>query len=85
MKAAGKFKGVKGVIFGEMIDCCFAKGQSGRLEDVILDVLQDDTFPILMGCPIGHGPEMWTLPLGVDATLNADTQTLKVKHNGVTG
>jgi len=85
LKAAGKFKGVKGVIFGEMINCHFAKGQSGRLQDVLFDVLKDEAFPVLMDCPIGHGHEMWTLPLGVDATLDADSKTLGVKHNGVKG
>ncbi len=83
LKKAGKFKGVKGVVFGEMINCHPPKGESGKIDDVILDVLKDEKFPILMNCPIGHGNEMWTLPLGINATLDTRTRSLVLKKSGV--
>ncbi len=83
LKQAGKFKGVKGVVFGEMINCHSRKGEPGKIDDVILDVLGDEKFPILINCPIGHGNEMWTLPLGVNATLDTGTRSLHLKKSGV--
>ena len=34
--------------------------------------------PVLYGLPIGHGAEMVTIPLGVQATLDADARTLTI-------
>ncbi len=78
LREAGKFKGVKGVIVGEMIDCRFNKGQKGSLDDVFRDHLAGLNIPAIMNCPIGHGPEIWTLPLGRKARLDADKRTLEV-------
>ena len=36
-----------------------------------------------MNCPIGHGNEMWTLPLGINATLDTRTRSLDLKKSGV--
>jgi muramoyltetrapeptide carboxypeptidase len=83
LKAAGKFRGVKGIVFGEMINCRFADGQKGRLEDLFRDIVPNRTIPVLTDCPVGHGNEMWTLPLGVEATLDTDSKSLRLKTNGV--
>jgi muramoyltetrapeptide carboxypeptidase len=83
LKAAGKFRGVKGIVFGEMINCRFADGQKGRLEDLFRDIVPNRSIPVLTDCPVGHGNEMWTLPLGVEATLNTDSKSLRLKTNGV--
>ena len=83
LKAAGKFRGVKGIVFGEMTNCRFAEGQKGRLEDLFREILPKSSIPILTHCPVGHGNEMWTLPLGVEATLDTETKSLKLKTRGV--
>jgi len=83
LKAAGKFRGVKGIVFGEMINCRFAEGQKGRLEDLFRDIVPNRTIPVLTDFPVGHGSEMWTLPLGVEATLDTATRSLRLKTNGV--
>lgn len=83
LKAAGKFRGVKGIVFGEMINCRFGDGQKGKLEDLFRDIVPNRSIPVLTNCPVGHGNEMWTLPLGVEATLDTDTKSLRLKTNGV--
>ena len=83
LKAAGKFRGVKGIVFGEMINCRFMDGQKGRLEDLFRDIVPNRTIPVLTDCPVGHGNEMWTLPLGVEATLDTDSKSLRLKTCGV--
>ena len=84
LKTAGKFRGVKGIVFGEMVNCRFDEGQKGRLDDLIRDMLLKRSIPVLTHCPVGHGNEMWTLPLGVEATLDTDSKSLRLKNNGVT-
>lgn len=79
LKTAGKFKRVKGVIVGEMINCGFPKGEKGKLDDVIASALKDTPVPILTHCPAGHGSEMWTLPWGVEATLDTESRSLELK------
>jgi muramoyltetrapeptide carboxypeptidase len=84
LKAAGKFRGVKGIVFGEMINCRFGDEQKGKLEDLFRDIVPNRNIPVLTDCPVGHGNEMWTLPLGVEATLDTNTKSLRLKTNGVT-
>lgn len=83
LKVAGKFREVKGIVFGEMINCRFGDGQKGRLEDLFRNIVPDRAIPVLIGCPVGHGSEMWTLPLGIEATLNTGSKSLRLKINGV--
>ncbi|MEK9629240.1 MAG: LD-carboxypeptidase [Nitrospinota bacterium] len=83
LKAAGKFKGVRGVIFGEMIGCKPQKPGDGKLEDILADLFPDPQIPILTHCPVGHGKEIWTLPFETQATLDASEKSLELKNCGV--
>ncbi len=42
-------------------------------------------MPILYGLPLGHGATLATLPLGVEATLDADARTLTIDQPAVVG
>jgi muramoyltetrapeptide carboxypeptidase len=70
LKQAGKFDGVRGVVFGEMLNCFQNATQGYTLEDVVMDVLSETAFPILYGFPTGHtsGPNA-IVPFGVSARL----------------
>jgi muramoyltetrapeptide carboxypeptidase len=76
---AGKFKGVAGVIFGEMLDCAQPGGQNYTLQQVIERVLGDTNVPIVYGLKSGHvsGGNI-TLPLGVQTRLIADVSGLQL-------
>ncbi len=70
LKLAGKFEGVRGVLFGEMLDCYQPSGQDYTLQHVIRRVLSDLQIPIAFGFPSGHvrgGNRV--LPFGVHTTL----------------
>jgi muramoyltetrapeptide carboxypeptidase len=73
LKLAGKLRGVKGIIFGEMLDCVQPGGQAYTLQQIILRVLGDLRVPIVYGLPSGHvsKPNI-TLPLGVRVKLHAN-------------
>jgi muramoyltetrapeptide carboxypeptidase len=86
MKYAGKFEGVRGVVFGGMIDCVQPGGQNYSLEDVILRVLGDLHIPITIGLPSGHVRSgNVTLPFGVRARLRAseNSATLTILESAV--
>ncbi len=83
LKNAGIFKGVRGIIFGEMINCRPQRRGDGTIEDILTDLFPRPRFPILTHCPIGHGKEVWTLPLETSATLDSESKTLELQHCGV--
>jgi muramoyltetrapeptide carboxypeptidase len=71
LKLAGKFAGVRGIIFGEMLDCVQTQNQGYTLEEVVMRVVGDLGVPVAYGLRSGHvSRENITLPLGVLAALN---------------
>ena len=72
LREAGKLKGVRGIIFGEMLECS-SPGADGRLlEDAILHALDGLEIPIAIGLRSGHvSRQNVTLTFGVDAELRA--------------
>jgi muramoyltetrapeptide carboxypeptidase len=77
---AGKLKHVRGLIFGEMLDCRPPEGETYTLQQVILGVLQPYNVPIIYGLKSGHvSSGNITLPLGVEAELSAGSQGVALK------
>ncbi len=71
LKLAGKLAGVKGIVFGEMLECQQSKNQDYTLEQVILRVIGDLEVPVAFGLRSGHVSRgNITLPFGVRAALN---------------
>jgi hypothetical protein len=52
--------------------------RSKTLENVLEDRLGGLGVPVLYGLPLGHGASLATLPLGVEATVDADALTLTI-------
>jgi len=70
LKLAGKLQHVRGIIFGEMLNCVQSQDQVYTLEEVIMRVLGDLEVPIVFGLRSGHvSKENTTLPIGVQAEL----------------
>lgn len=83
LKAASKFRGVRGVLFGKMPGCHPPPEAGFRLEQAVSDILRDYDIPILFGFPAGHGGEQVTLPLGARVRLNAERAGLELLESGV--
>jgi muramoyltetrapeptide carboxypeptidase len=83
LKQAGKFKGVRGIVFGEMVNCPPCKKNGGSFKETLQDVFAGSSFPIVTDFPSGHGREMLTLPMGVEARLDTKTKTLEFENCGV--
>lgn len=72
LKQSEKLDGVKGVIFGEMLDCVSPGARPDLLEEVILNALDDFEGPIAIGLRSGHVSRAnVTLTFGVEAELLA--------------
>jgi muramoyltetrapeptide carboxypeptidase len=70
LKLAGKLKDVRGIVFGEMMDCCQNPTQDYTLEEVVLRVVGDLGIPVAYGLRSGHVSRAnITLPIGVKARL----------------
>jgi muramoyltetrapeptide carboxypeptidase len=66
----GWFEDVRGIVLGSFTDC----GPDG--EDTVIARLRELDVPMVAGLPIGHGVPALTVPLGVEAELDADAGTL---------
>jgi muramoyltetrapeptide carboxypeptidase len=72
LRHAGKLDGVRGIIFGEMLNCVSPGAPETLLEDTILSALDDLDIPIGFGLRSGHvSRQNVTLTFGVEAEFNA--------------
>jgi muramoyltetrapeptide carboxypeptidase len=80
LKLAGKLDGVRGIVFGEMLDCVQPGSQSYSLEEVVTRVVGDLGIPVAYGLRSGHVSRgNITLPLGVQAQLTVAANRVELK------
>jgi muramoyltetrapeptide carboxypeptidase len=72
MKLAGCFENLAGMVLGYFEDC----GPLNAIYHIVAETFRDEPFPILAGLDAGHGKHNRTLPLGIEATLDADGRCL---------
>lgn len=76
LRAAGKFKGLKGLVFGDF-NHCLDKGKQ-LWPQVLKRNFSDMPFPVLSGIKMGHGPVQLALPMGVKVRVSGKKGTLEV-------
>ena len=88
LRLAGKLEQAAGIIFGECAGCrpsdykpSFSSPYS--LGEVVDNILGGLKIPVLNGLTIGHTNDQLTLPLGVAATLDADSGVLQINEAAV--
>jgi muramoyltetrapeptide carboxypeptidase len=80
LKLAGKLADVRGIIFGEMVECAQNQDQGYRLEEVVLRVVGDLGVPVAYGLRSGHvSRRNITLPIGVNAVLHVSGGGVSMK------
>jgi muramoyltetrapeptide carboxypeptidase len=77
-----KFNEMNGLVFGRCTDCNY-KGPTFSLEDILRDRFGSLGKPALSGLAFGHIEQKMTLPVGVMATLDADSGTLTLDEAAV--
>ena len=76
LRKAGKLEGVRGIIFGEMLECVSPGASPDLLDRAILNALDGFEGPIAFGLRSGHvSRQNVTLTFGVQAQLTAGEQT----------
>ncbi|MGA8622476.1 MAG: LD-carboxypeptidase [Candidatus Sulfotelmatobacter sp.] len=87
LKLAGKFAGVRGVMFGEMRECLQTAKQGYTLEEVVLRIVGGLGVPVAYGVRSGHvSTGNITLPIGVPAamTVRGGKVSLEILEAAVT-
>ena len=84
---SGKLQTCKGIAIGNFKNC-EAKGVSitgptFTLREVIEERTKDLGIPVVYGLPFGHVKSKLTLPLGVQAELNASTKSIRLLQPAV--
>jgi len=80
LKLGGHLDGVRGIIFGEMLDCVQAANQDYTLQEVVTRIVGDLRVPVAFGVKSGHVTSSnITLPFGVRAKLAVRSGQVKLK------
>lgn len=86
MRLSGVLDGVAGVVVSDLHGCGKPDPEvvaDRSLEDVLELHLGSLGVPVIYGLPLGHGPHLATVPLGVMATVDADKRSLTIEEPGV--
>lgn len=84
LKLAGILDQINGFVLGKCTDCD-PGGSYGSLtlEEVIDYYIKPLGIPAYSGAMIGHISQMFTMPVGIEATLDADTGTIQLNEPAV--
>jgi muramoyltetrapeptide carboxypeptidase len=87
LKLAGCLDDVRGIVFGEMLDCVQTANQGYTLQEVVTRIVGDLGIPVAFGVKSGHVTSgNITLPFGVQAklTVRNGQAVLKILESAVT-
>lgn len=71
LKLGGYLDDVRGIVFGEMLDCVQTANQGYNLQEIVTRIVGDLSVPVAFGVPSGHvSSRNITLPFGVKAGLS---------------
>lgn len=79
----GKFSTVAGVALGTCSDCPIGEGPSFSFEELVRHHFEPLGVPVATGLAFGHIRKMMTLPIGLEATFDADAGTLSFEEAAV--
>jgi muramoyltetrapeptide carboxypeptidase len=80
LKLGGFLDKVRGIVFGEMLDCIQKANQDYTLQEVIARIISDLNIPVAYGLKSGHvSSGNITLPFGVRAKLTVQGEGVSLK------
>lgn len=81
LKLAGKLQEAAGIVWGTCTDCTPAKSSfevNLSMSDLLDEILGDLGKPVLAGLVFGHTKEKATIPMGVEAELDAGEKKVAI-------
>jgi muramoyltetrapeptide carboxypeptidase len=79
LKLAGILDRIRGFVFGTCAECGPGEGfGSLTLEEILADHIKPLNVPAWFGAMIGHQTPQWTIPLGIDAEIDASKGTIRM-------
>jgi muramoyltetrapeptide carboxypeptidase len=82
LRLVGALARCKGLVFGQFTNIPGDSPEESlgarSLDDVLREFAEALRIPCIVGAPVGHVADQWTLPLGADAELDADARTLRI-------
>ncbi len=86
LRLAGLLQRVAGVALGRFTEMNRRGSEAATgLDRVLSDYLLPLRIPVVMGLPIGHVTDQWTLPIGARARLDGNAGTLELLEAAVSG
>ncbi|NQV50547.1 MAG: LD-carboxypeptidase [Candidatus Marinimicrobia bacterium] len=84
LKLAGILAEISGFVFGKCRNCDSGEGYGSlTLEEVLDDHIRPLGIPAWFGSMIGHIENKFTIPLGVNAEINADKGSIELLESAV--
>jgi muramoyltetrapeptide carboxypeptidase len=85
LKLSGILNQLSGFIFGQCTRCTKGEGNEPSLTlwQVLLDQIQPLGIPAWYGSMIGHLRDKFTLPIGIEVEINAETGTIQMLESAV--
>lgn len=81
LRIAGKFKGIRGVLFSELVGCLH--GSKKNIREYLSRFFRGAPFPVMFGFPSGHGVENLTIPIGARVSIDTKTRRVVFQESGV--
>jgi muramoyltetrapeptide carboxypeptidase len=84
LKLAGILDRISGFIFGQCTKCDAEKPEESlTLEQVLSDIIRPLRIPAWYGSMVGHVRDKFTLPIGLQVEIDADSGTIKLLESAV--
>lgn len=85
LKLAGVLGAIAGFVFGRCTDCDPGEGYGSlNLETVLLDHIAPLGVPAWFNAMIGHIRDQWTVPVGIEAEIDAELGSVRLLTPAVT-
>lgn len=83
LKQAGMMDELAGFVFGKCTNCGDGSRPTFTMEEVLKQHIEPLGIPAFYGADISHEEDNFTLPMGLQAELNADAGTIKLLEEAV--
>ncbi len=84
LRQSGALGGCVGIVFGHCTSCDERADDGSRtLVEIVRECADALGVPAIIGIPVGHIDDQWTLPIGAVTTLNTETLSLTVHREVV--